>query len=236
MSDTLIGFSEESLQFLAELAENNNKAWFAENKTRYERVLLAPAVAFVTAVGQHLRPIAPHIITDTRTNGSGSLMRLHRDTRFSADKSPYKTNIAGMWWEGGGKKTTRPAFGFQLNTAGLALMAGMFQFDKKQLQAYREAVADDTLGKALEEAITAVQNNPPAGVTYDLMGAHYKRVPQGYDADHPRADLLKHNALYVHPRPVIAPEVVTSDGLLAVCLAHFQQMAPIQQWLVQVMN
>lgn len=231
MSDSFSGFPKAGIQFLAELAENNDKTWFKVNKARYEQDLLAPALEFVTAVGQQLQSISPHIQYDTRTNGSGSLMRIYRDVRFSKDKSPYKTNLSGMWWEGEGKKTQSPAFGFQLETQGIAVMAGMFQFDKAQLQAYREAVANEETGQGLQEAVTAV-----AGDTYELVGQHYKRVPRGYDTDHPRADLLRHNALYVHPRRPIPIEVVTSPQLVDDCMEHFRQMAPIQRWLAAVLN
>lgn len=231
MNDSFSGFPPAGIQFLAELAENNNKKWFKANKARYEQDLLGPALDFVTAVGQRLQSISPHIQVDTRTNGSGSLMRIYRDVRFSEDKSPYKTNLSGMWWEGEGKKTLSPAFGFQLNPEGMAVMAGMFQFDKAQLQAYREAVADEEMGTALQEAVTAVADD-----TYELVGQHYKRVPRGFDAEHPRADLLRHNALYVHPRRPIPIEVVTSPQLVDVCMDHFQHMAPVQRWLVAVLN
>lgn len=226
------GFPQATIQFLAELAENNNKAWFNAHRQRYEAAFLAPGVDFVTAVGQRLQALAPHIQYDTRTNGSGSLMRIYRDTRFSQDKTPYKANLAGMWWEGEDKKTRSPAFGFQLNSTGMDLMAGMFAFEKAQLAQYREAAADAKLGAALREAVTAVFN---AG-DYVLAGQHYKRVPRGFDADHPNADLLRHNALYVHLRQPLPVELVTSPRLLDACIDHFQKMAPIQRWLVNTLT
>ena len=83
-------------------------------------------------------------------------MRIYRDTRFSKDKTLYKTNISGLFWDGAGKKTEHPAFGFQLTADNIGLMAGIFVFPIPMLTAYREAVLDDRLGTALQEAITAV--------------------------------------------------------------------------------
>ena len=229
MSTQFNGFPQAGLQFLADLAENNNKEWFTENKGVYRSQLLEPATEFIMAVGERLQSISGQIKYDTRTNGSGSLMRIYRDTRFSKDKTPYKTAVAGMWWEGEGKKTENPAFGFQITKDGMGVMAGMFGFGKEQLRAYREAVLDDTLGGALMDVVTAVT----AGDQYEIMGAHYKRVPRGFDAEHERAEYLKFNHLYAHPRAPIPASVLTSAELVDVCLAHFEHMAPIEQWLVK---
>ena len=221
------GFPEEGLQFLHDLAANNNRDWFEANREHYQTTLLEPAVAFVAALGEKLQTISGNIHYDTRTNGSGSLMRIYRDTRFSRDKTPYKTNISGMFWEGADKKTEAPAFGFQLQADNMGLMAGIFGFSKEMLQAYRAAVADGQRGAALEQALDSVRN---AG-EYQIHGEHYKRVPRGYDPDHPRAQLLKYNGLYVHP-PVIEAAYLTSADLVDRCFEQFRQMAPVQQWLV----
>ena len=197
------GFPAEAIQFLADLANNNNRDWFEAHKKDFKRVLMEPAQAFILALGQGLQAIAPNIQYDTRTNGSGTLMRIHRDTRFSQDKTPYKTNISGLLWQGTGKKTQCPAFGFQLQSSGMGLMAGMFGFDKDLLERYRTAVNDPTLGPELSHIIHNLDEK------YELVGQHYKRVPSGFDADHPRAELLKHNALYAHPRQELDTAVVT---------------------------
>jgi uncharacterized protein (TIGR02453 family) len=224
------GFPTEAMQFLADLADNNNRDWFEAHKKDFKRVLLEPAQVFVLALGEGLQTIAPNIQYDTRTNGSGTLMRIHRDTRFSEDKTPYKTNISGLLWQGAGKKTQCPAFGFQLQSSGMALMAGMFGFDKGLLEKYRTAVNDPTLGTELATIVHTLDKK------YELAGQHYKRVPSGFAADHPRADLLRHNALFAHPRQELDIKTATSPQLVEACLTHFAAMAPIQQWLVKVVN
>lgn len=230
MTTTFTGFPPAAFAFLSDLAANNEKTWFETNRTRYENDLLAPALDFVTAVGQQLQTLVPSIQYDTRVNGSGSLMRIHRDTRFSKDKTPYKTHIAGMWWLGDGKKTASPAFGFQLTAQGMGLMAGMFGFSKAQLAAYREAVVADDTGQRLQALVDTVA----AFSAYEMMGQHYKRVPRGFDADHPRADLLRHNALYVHIRQPLTPTQVASPALIDRCQQHFTVMAAVPRWLAQI--
>jgi len=224
------GFPAEAITFLRDLRENNNKAWFDANKTTYVDAVREPARAFVAALGTRLQEEFPNVTFDTRTNGSGSLMRINRDVRFSKDKSPYKTNIAMMFWEGDGKKTEKPGFGLQFNADGFGLMAGQFGFSKAMLTAYREAVAGDDLGPALLEAVDQVTSTGD----YTINGAHYKRVPRGYDADHPRADWLKYNALWASMPENTDSAIITSPAFIDVCMQHFTNMAPIQQWLVQV--
>lgn len=226
------GFPKAGLQFLTDLAENNTKEWFNDNKPVYTKELLEPAVEFVEVMGERLHEISPSINYDTRTNGSGSLMRIYRDVRFSKDKTPYKTNIAGMWWEGEGKKTQNPGFGFQLTAQGIGLIAGMWGFDKHKLSAYREAVNDEKTGRELEKLVAAIE----ADGVYSVHQEHYKKVPRGYDADHPRARLMRFNSLYIHPVAEIGVGEIGSAELIDLCYDHFVKMAPIQQWLVKIFS
>lgn len=223
------GFPEKGLEFLKGLTTNNNKAWFEENREVYIEHLAAPALAFITEFGKLLQNyISPDIVYDTRTNGSGSLFRIYRDVRFSADKSPYKTHVGIFFWEGAGKKMENPGFYFQLEPGGAVMYAGKYQFDKDQLIAFRDAVVDDKKGAELERAIAAVKK---AG--YEIGEVHYKKVPQGYDPAHPRAELLRFNTLYAKS-PVIPVEIATTSQLLNVCLEHAIAMDPLQRWMVEL--
>ena len=104
------GFSKESVQFYKSLSKNNDKRWFEEHKADYEQFVLAPAREFVVVLGEKLRKIAPQIHAEPKINQS--IFRIYRDTRFSRDKSPYKTNL-GIWlWEGVGKRMECSGFYF----------------------------------------------------------------------------------------------------------------------------
>jgi uncharacterized protein (TIGR02453 family) len=223
------GFSREALSFLADLATHNDRAWFAAHKETCQQMLLAPAQQFVEVLGEQLRGLVPEIQVDTRTDGRGNLMRLARDTRFSADKSPYKTALSSLFWVGN-EKTRSPAFGFRLCAHGMDLMAGMFTFTPTVLQAFRAAVDDDQTGAELDRVRRELEAQG-----YGVQGQHYRRVPAGYDPHHPRAALLRHNALYLHP-PVLTPDVVCSPQLVDVCLEHFTAMVPVYQWLVAALR
>lgn len=223
------GFPKDGLRFLDDLAVNNNREWFETNKKTFVDTLQKPALDFVVAVGDRLKTLVPDLRYDTSTNGSGSLMRINRDTRFSADKTPYKTNVSGMWWAGAGKKTQVPAFGFQINSEGLRLMTGIFAFDKTQMTAYRAAVADDKRGGELAKILNGLTKTG----AYSVNGKHYKKVPSGFAADHPRAELLMYNGLWVSPA-LISVEQAMSPEVVDVAFGHLKNMAPVQAWLLKV--
>lgn len=221
------GYFPETLQFFVDIKENNNRSWFAEHKKDYQRFVVEPTKAFILALGQRLEEIAPAIQYDTRANGSGSMMRIYRDVRFSKDKSPYKTWLGIMFWEGSGKKTESPGFYFGLDADGAGAHAGLYGFPKPFLEAYREAVLDEVLG---EEFNGLLKTMPSA---YTVSDKHYKRIPRGYDKDHPRADLLLYNSMVISA-PTLLSDVLVSPDLVDICFEHYQQMAPMQQWLAKV--
>ena len=231
MPEEFGGFPDGSQQFLADLAANNRREWFQEQRERYQRELLAPAQEFCVALGQRLQSISPGIRYDPRANGQGSLLRIQRDTRFSRDKSPYKTVVGMLFWEGPGKKMAHPAFGFELSATGARMMAGMFAFDKGMLAAYRAAVVDERRGAELERAISALRD---VG-NHELQGQRTVRVPAGFPADHPRADWLKYKGLYA-ALPALPAEWIPSPQLVDHCYAFCVGAAPLFRWLVAVQS
>ncbi|MDL2226884.1 DUF2461 domain-containing protein, partial [Deltaproteobacteria bacterium OttesenSCG-928-M10] len=120
-----MGFSEETITFLADLRANNNRTWFMENRDRAEKFLLSPARDLVAAVGDLLRRQRPDIVADPRTDRS--LYRLNRDTRFSRDKTPYKAHLGVWWWEGAGGRMECPGFYFHLTPDGFGWSVGCYR-------------------------------------------------------------------------------------------------------------
>lgn len=223
------GFPAEGLQFMHELAQNNNKEWFEAHKRTYTDNVQSPAIALVMTLGERLQAHFPDVQYDTRTNGGGPLLKLHRDTRFSTDKSPYKTNIAMMFPVGRGKKMESPGFGLQLTLDSIEIAVGCFAFPKPILETFRQAVLDEKKGASLDEAVAAVRQ---AG-EYSVEGMTYKRIPSGYPVDHPRAEWLKYTGLYVSPAP-LPLETAQTPALVDVLMTHFVQVAPVQRWLIHL--
>jgi len=230
MADTpFAGFPREGLTFLADLAENNDRDWFKPRKDTYTRLLVEPAQDFISALGRRLKSISEGIRYDTAANGRGSLMRVYRDIRFSKDKSPYKTNVGIIFWEGEGAKTERPGYYVHITPGGATVMAGQHHFAKGMLEAYRQAVVDKGLGAEMVEVLQEIA----AAGDYAIGGAHYKRVPRGYPADHPRAEMLKYNALWASA-PHISPDVLCSPAIVDVAFEQCLALASLHRWLVRV--
>ncbi len=225
---TFSHFPNETIEFYRQLEHNNNREWFEAHKQDYLEYVQKPSLAFITAMGERLKEISSNIVYDTRTNGAGSLMRIYRDIRFSPDKTPYKTNLGIVFWEGEGKKSENPGFYFHVAPYGIGFFSGMYGFNKQMLNAYRAAVIDDTLGVELVEVINNIQSSG-----YETGGEHYKRVPHSFDPDHPRADLLKYNTLYASITD-LNPELMTQPEFMDVAFGHWKNMAPLHRWLVKV--
>jgi len=223
------GFPKETLRFFAELKENNFRDWFIERKDHYQEYVLKPAQAFVVAFGERLKSISDGFTYDTRTNGRGSILRIHRDTRFSKDKTPYNTRLRIRFGEGIGEKGKYPGFIFGMDETGGHLLGGLYKLAKPTLDSYRDAVVDEKSGAKLARIIESLLAQPG----FKIGGEHYKRVPRGYDADHPRANLLLHNALYVHS-PEIPVSVLKKPELVDRCYEHALKMSPVHHWLANL--
>ncbi len=220
------GFHDETATFFSELARHNDKRWFEKHRDDYREHVVEPSLAFIVAMSAKLRRIAPGVMPDTRTNGAGSLFRIHRDTRFSKDKSPYKTHLGIFLWDGRARKMDSRGLYFHIEPPNMMLAAGMYRFTPAQLKLYRESVADARSGPALARAVTRVTRAP--GIS--IGEPHYKRVPRGFDPSHPRADLLKHDGMYAYTEGPI-PSEFTSPKLLEHCLERWKPMMPLYRWL-----
>ena len=225
------GFPHELVSFYQELSSNNDRAWFEQNKDRYERHVLKPATLFVEAMGERLRLISPRIVADRRTNGAGSIFRIYRDTRFSKDKTPFKTFLGIFFWEGSRSKMENSGFYFHLEPTQLMLYGGIYEFTRPMLNTYRDAVVHPERGLALRHAVQQVL----AVGRCEIGGRHYQKVPAGYDPSHPNAEYLLYNSLYASTGGDLPGQVFSAD-LLDYCLDRFTDMAPLHQWIVSVME
>lgn len=226
MAGDFDGFSPESLSFLARLRDNNDKAWFEAHRDEFERFIVEPARHFVVSLGERLKKIQPGLTADPRTNGS--IFRIYRDTRFSKDKSPYKSHVGMFFWEGPGSKMDNPGFYVHFEDGFFLAGEGLYMFPRRILDAYREAVARPGSG---EELAGIVRDAADRG--YEVGGLHYKRVPRGYDPDHPRAELLRHNGLHVG-RGGKPPGAFFSGELVSYCERIFRDMLPLHRWMLRL--
>ena len=180
-TDTFTGFTPDAIQFLADLAANNDRAWFQPRKTDYERLLKRPLEALCIALDERFRARDIPLQADP----ARSPFRIYRDVRFSRDKSPYKTNIgASLPWIGEGDAHAGGYFHLEPGEAFVG--GGMWHPDKASLDAFRRTLDRDAA------RVHAVIDDPAFVATFGrLNGDRLTRVPQGYRPDHPEAELLK---------------------------------------------
>ncbi len=181
-------FSPKVFSFLRELADNNEKAWWEQNKERYIETIREPAKAFIEDFGPRIQAISEHFIADTRTNG-GSLMRPYRDARFSKDKTPYKTNVGIQFRHEQGKDVHAPGFYIHLEPGGCFAGIGMWRPETKVARQIREHIYEHPADWKKAAKYKRFAN------VWDMMSddddAHLKRVPREFDPEFPFADDLR---------------------------------------------
>lgn len=178
------GFPAETIRFLGELVANNNRPWFNENKPHYEEWVLEPALDFISAMGPRLDSVTPHFTAIPRRVG-GSLMRVYRDTRFSRDKTPYKTNIGIQFRHELGKDVHAPGFYVHIDPDSCFLGVGMWHPASGPLGKIRDRIVEDP------DAWLAARDDRGFRRRFELSGDSLKRAPRGYPPDHPYVEDLK---------------------------------------------
>ena len=212
------GFTPDAIQFMADLAANNDRAWFQPRKAEFERLVKEPMEALMVALDERFRARGIPLVADPKR----SPFRIYRDTRFSRDKSPYKTHIgASLPWVGGtmaarptAPDDALPSHGAHANGAYFNFQpgemyagGGMWMPDKPRLDAFRRALVDDP-GRVL-----AVLDEPAFVAWFGGVHPHetLRRVPSGYPADHPQAEMLRWKDVVFGRR--LSDDEVTSPGL-----------------------
>jgi uncharacterized protein (TIGR02453 family) len=223
------GFTKETVRFFTALRKNNNKEWFDRNRETYDNHVMAPAKLFVTAMGARLKTIAPRVVAVPKVNKS--IFRINRDTRFSLDPSPYKTNLGILFWDGVRPKMESSGFYFHLEPPDLWLGVGMYMIPDALLSRFRKAVVDAKNGAKIKKIGAAISAMPD----FSLGGEHYKRVPAGFDPVHPNAALLKHKGLYAGFETRI-PEEFYSARLVEYCFERYEPLAPLHRWLMNIVG
>ncbi len=213
---TEASFSPALFAFLRDLRANNDREWFKANRSRYDEAVLEPALRFVSDFEPHLRAISPHFVADPRPAG-GSLFRIHRDTRFSKDKSPYKTQTGIQFRHELARDVHAPGFYVHLAPDEVFVGAGIWHPDSATLAAIREAIVEQP------------ERWREARGEHRFGGDSLKRAPSGYDPDHPLIeDLRRKDFIAVH---VLDERAATSPGFLEQVAGLCAGSAPLVAFL-----
>lgn len=201
------GWQPQALDFFVGIEADNSKRYWTEHKADYEEYVKAPFLALSDEIEKEFGPL--------------HLFRAYRDTRFSKDKSPYKTNAAAVTEGRGGTH-----YYVSIAAEGLYVGSGYYHLQPDQLERYRAAVADNRSGPKLASAVAALRKK-----RYEVAAREsLKRVPRGYDAEHPRADLLRHKGMHVGRTFAPARWLATAAALDRI-VTTWRDAQPVNRWL-----
>jgi uncharacterized protein (TIGR02453 family) len=220
-------FDRELFKFLSELAENNDRAWFQDNKERYRRAVQEPMLGFISAIASPLRSISPHFIADPKPTG-GSLFRIYRDVRFSRDKRPYKTHAGAQFRHSRGRDVHAPGFYLHLEPGNVFVGAGIWHPAGPTLAAVRDAIVED------EDGWQAALSDAKFTAKHTLGGDSLKRAPRGYDPDHPQVQHLKRKDFVSYAQ--LSERDACSRRFLDTVVETFRSATPFMRFLTEAVG
>ena len=220
-------FTPQLFAFLNDLDANNDRDWFKANQDRYERHIREPALDFINDFAGPLKKISKHFVADSRTVG-GSLFRIHRDTRFSKDKTPYKTNTGMHFRHLLAKDVHAPGFYLHLQPGECFMGVGIWRPETKVAYQIRERID--------QESTTWKRATRSKRFTdiFAIEGDSLTRPPKGYDEDHPLIDDLKRKDFIASTR--LTQKTVTSDHFMEDFTANCKAGGPFMKFLCEAVG
>lgn len=221
-----MAFTLDTFRFLDELAMHNERAWFEANRHRYEALVREPALAFIRAMAAPLGKLAPSFTAEDKKVG-GSLMRVHRDTRFGHDKTPYKTNVGIQFRHHLARDVHAPGFYVHVSPTDNFVAMGMWRPEPPILSGVRQKIAAEP-----DRWIAITTSKKLAKVGLELGdGDKLTRVPKGFDKAHPLADDLRRTSFTLHA-PLTAADI-TSAGFVAHVTERFKAGVDAMRFLCE---
>ena len=240
MADRQPYFSPATFRYLRALARNNERDWFQAHKPQYEEHVRAPCLRLITDLAEPLQGISPLLVASPRTVG-GSLFRIYRDTRFAADKRPYKTYSGMSFYHAATRPSARGGVGTaalgRLDAPGLYLHlepgasfvgGGIWHPQPPTLKRLRDFLLDNPRSwtrATRERAFTSV---------FALTGDTLSRPPRGYDPAHALIDDLKRKD-FIAAAPLTDAELLRAD-LVRLLIRRYRLMRPLLDWLCAALD
>ena len=221
------GFPPDFFGFFAELAAHNDRDWFNANKSRYYESVVNPISEFIVCMAPRLRKISRHYVADPKPHG-GSMFRIYRDTRFSRDKTPYKTHAGVQFRHEAGKDAHAPGFYVHLAADGLYFGGGVWLPPNPQLNRIRDAIVDNA--RSWSRIANAKKLQDIGGIRGDAL----QRPPRGFDPEHRHIEDLKRKSFYV------MTEADAGDALQPAFIeqvdAGFRRAAPLNRFVCDALG
>ena len=212
------GFPPEALTFLKALKKHNDRDWFNGHKETFEIKVKAPMFELVEAINQALLDFAPEHVTDPKK----AVYRIYRDTRFSSDKTPYKTHLAAIFPRRGLEKHSSAGYYLQVSPEGVGIAAGAYMPGPEELYAIRTWLTENHRKFALA-------SKKAEKVFGSLQGTSLVRSPKGFDPSDPAVELVRRKQWFFWTEP--DRTLATSPKLLPEIVRHFRAATPVMQLL-----
>jgi uncharacterized protein (TIGR02453 family) len=212
------GFPKDGLEFLRKLKRNNRREWFQPRKEIFESQVKAPMIELVEAINAELLKFAPEHINDPKK----AIYRIYRDTRFSADKTPYKTHIAAIFPPRGGGRDASAGFYFHVSDSQVGVAGGAYAPGPEQLLAIRTWLAENHA--AFRKTVRTVEKTMGK-----MQGESLTRPPKGFDAAHPSIDLIKHKQWVFFAQ--LDSKLAASPKIVGELVKRFRAAAPAVKML-----
>jgi uncharacterized protein (TIGR02453 family) len=214
------GFPSEGMQFLSDIERNNKREWFQPRKSIFEDSVKQPMRALVAALNAAMKDFAPDHVNEP----DKAIMRFYRDTRFSKDKSPYKTNIAANFPRKGGERHEGAGYYLSVSHKAVAIGGGVYMPMPETLLALRTHIAENHKEFEKIAASSAIRK-----LFGSLAGDQLTRVPKGFPADHAAAGLLRFKQFVYYVE--LSPDLATTPALLSEVRKHFRALTPFVDYL-----
>ena len=222
MNSRFPGFSRDAIAFLRALKRNNRREWFQPRKDKYESLIKLPLMELVGCINEELARFAPAYVTPPQKG----VYRIYRDTRFSKDKTPYKTYISAIFPRNTAVKREGAVFYFHFTERELLIFGGVYSPARDELLAYRTLLReryqefnDILAGKKLRRAFGGLQ------------GEQLTRMPKGFLVDHPAEGLLRHRQWFLES--TVNSKILLSPKVVQEIASRFDLMAPFVEFLNQ---
>jgi uncharacterized protein (TIGR02453 family) len=213
-------FSPEALKFLRGLARNNDREWFEARRDVFEREVKERMLAVIAEINDGLAEFAPEHVRDPRK----AMFRIYRDTRFSEDKRPYKSHLGAWWVRSGLEKTSGAGFYFHISAKETTIAAGCYMPTPDQLLAIRRHIDAN-----YDEIRAILAGRKLRSLMEEWDGEPMKRVPKGFCAESPAAELLKCRRWGLSA--TLPPELATDPKLVKEVTRRFAAATPLIRFL-----
>jgi uncharacterized protein (TIGR02453 family) len=221
MPAVFTGFPKEGIAFLKGLEKNNNREWFQARKETFDAAVKAPMEELVEAINARLVKFAPQHVTEPRK----AVYRIYRDTRFSKDKTPYKTHIAANFFRAGFEKHAHPGYYFSVSPKQIEIAAGCYMPDPDQTRQVREYLLEHH-----EEFRRILAGKALVKLLGSLSGEPMTRTPKAMPCNHPADDLIRYRSWVLYDTR-IDPALITTPKIVEELVKRFQLMSPFVEFL-----